>query len=153
MWPLCVLIFTCPRLFFFSCFSLVFISFPSSNFSPSPSYSSQLHPFAFFHILRSLSLPLLTLTVMSSCYFSHKLACHNLCHWVINVGLYSATMAPEKGQPKKKSPIPERWHHPLCQRKMMGRHTWNTNLSCIRRPKRRWCGRERLEIDFRQHPS
>lgn len=101
MWLLCVLVFTRPWLLFFSCFSLVFISFPSSNFSPSPSYSSQLHPFAFFHLLRSLSLPLLTLTVMSSCYFSQKLACHNLCRWVISVGLYSTTMAREKGQPKK----------------------------------------------------
>lgn len=108
MWLLCVLVFTRPWLLFFSCFSLVFISFPSSNFSPSPSYSSQLHPFAFFHLLRSLSLPLLTLTVMSSCYFSQKLACHNLCRWVISVGLYSATMAPEKGQPKKKKSHPRK---------------------------------------------
>lgn len=97
-------------------FSLVFISFPSSNLSSSPSYSSKLYPFAFFHLLLSLSLPLLTLTVTSSCYFSQKLACHNLCRWVISVELYSATMAPERAQPKK-SPIPERWHHPLCQRK------------------------------------
>lgn len=107
---------TRPWLFNLSCFSLVFISFPSSNFSPA-SHSPQHNPFAFFPLLLSLSLPFLILTVMSCCYFSQRLACHNLCRWVISVGLRSAKTVPEKVWPEK-WPIPERWYHPLCQRKM-----------------------------------
>lgn len=102
----------------------MFISFPSSNFSPAASHSPQHNPFAFFPLLLSLSLLLLILTVMSCCYFSPRLACHNLCRWVISVGLHSAKTVTEKW------PIPERWHHPLCQRKMTsitpGVPTWAT---------------------------